>query len=85
MYDALIYILYSLTSKECVIQEYKILCPQNGAPWCHCITVGMGEGRMASSSMQVRRLFSMPLPAAVVGSPVVGGRELPNKIQAQES
>ena len=37
---------------------------------------------MASSSMQVPFLFSMLLPAGVVGSPVVGGRELPNKIQA---
>ena len=35
---------------------------------------------MANSSMQAR-LFSMLLPALVVGSPVGSGRELPKQIQ----
>ena len=41
---------------------------------------GEGGGGVANSSMQAR-LFSMLLPALVVGSPVGSGRELPKQIQ----
>ena len=39
---------------------------------------------MASSNMQGRCLFSMLLPAGVIGGPVVVGGELPNKRQRRE-
>ena len=47
----------------------------------HYITIGRIGGKLAGSGMQAR-LLSMLLPGGVVGGPVVGGRELPDKMQA---